>query len=267
MKKIIIIILSVILLGTAGFFGYKTIKNKKKTEETKQVVTKKRQEVNLLELTKRPYITLIPRTDGRELFLNIENLKLKEELVEYELEYQAGTMIQGAFGRIDFLEEKPPVRKGLLLGSCSKGKCRYDEDVTGGSLTLYFEGSEDYSLKGEFTIGTMLEKKGIFSSRDAKVTLEIEKGDLSESTFLVVSSTMGLPKEVKGEVVSGPIGFFTASKTNLTKSKLTFKTDKDLENPMILGWDGTEWQEYEVEKVTEGYSTLINNLTTFVLVN
>ena len=93
-----------------------------------------------LELDKRPFVQLIPHPDpGRcdGITLLVDNLKNNESLAEYELEYMAGPLIQGVFGRRDFTEvaEHQP----LELGSCSKGKCKCDTDITGGSLTLSFQ--------------------------------------------------------------------------------------------------------------------------------
>ena len=163
MKKILIFLIIFALLGAGGFFAYQKFFPKEEAEETKKVITKKKPQINLLELEKRPFVTLLPRVDGHELFVTIDGLKMEEDKVEYVLEYQTGTMLQAGTGRINFEEEPTPVTKKILLGSCSKGKCKYDDDVSGGSLTLYFEGLEDYGIKGEFTISKMSDKDGIFS--------------------------------------------------------------------------------------------------------
>lgn len=264
MKKIIIVIL-VLLLAGGGFFTYRTISAKKQTEQKKVVTSKKRNPVNILDLDKRPYITLVPRVDGHEVSMTIDNLHYKEDMVEYELEYQAGTMLQGAGGRIDFSVESAPITKKLLFGSCSKGKCKYDDNVSAGSLTLYFEGKEDYSLKGEFTIAIAKENEGIFQSRDVKVSLDTG-ASLEDNTFVITASTMGLPQEVEGEVLAGPIGFFTANKQTIKKATLTFKGISETENLKVLGWDGIEWQEYGAEIEENTVVAEVNQLTTFVLV-
>lgn len=262
MKKIILILIILAVLG-GGFFAYKAISSKK--QASKKVVQKKKPEVNLIEMEKRPYITLVPREDGHEVSMTIADLKLKETDLEYEMEYQAGNMLQGAGGRIDFTEEKPPVSKNLLFGSCSKGKCKYDEDVSSGSLTLYFSGKEDYGLKGDFTIAKMEEAEGVFNSRDVKVSLNVGEKGLDDEVFVVVLYTMGLPAEVDGEVIAGPYGFFTSQEQSLKEAELTFKSSEqgDLK---ILGWDGSQWQEYET-KVADGQAVAeVDQLTTFILV-
>ena len=274
MKKTTLITLIIIILILLGFIGggFAYLKFGKKPagkpEQGERVVTQV-EKINDLELEKRPYVSLVPREDGKELFLTISNLKLREAKVEYELEYQAGTMIQGVFGRIDFGEETPPVTKKLLLGSCSKGKCKYDEDVTGGTLTLRFSGGErDYVLREDFTLNLMSEKEGLFTSRNTKVSLDVGSQGLSASTYVVVMLTFGLPKEVKGELIAGPIGFFTTQQIPLRKEvTLTFKEVEEAEGVKAYGLVKDEWQEFEeVEVEDNSISVSVDQLTTFVLI-
>lgn len=268
MKKVLIVLSVLIVLIGGGFFAYQKFFQKEKVGESKKVITKKKPQINLLELEKRPFVILLPRVDGHELFITIDSLKMGEEKVEYALEYQTGTMLQAGTGRINFEEEPTPVTKKILLGSCSKGKCKYDEDVSGGSLTLYFEGKEDYGVKGEFTLNKMSEKEGVFSSKDKKISLDVGKTGLASGTFVVVFDTIGLPEEIDNKVLAGPIGFFTASKQSIKKADLTFKEiEQDLSGAKILGWNGKEWQEYEVEIDDDSASARIDQLGTFVLVS
>jgi hypothetical protein len=266
MKKLVVIVL-IIILAAGGYFGYtKFLKKEKPEEEKRKVITKQRPAVNIIDIEKRPYVTLVPREDGNEVGLSIIDLKGREKLVEYELEYQAGSLLQGAGGRIDLAEEPLPVTKNLLFGSCSKGKCKYDEDVSGGSLALYFENGEDYGVKGDFTIKQMSEAEGVFRSRDVKAELDVGEDGLGNSVFIIVASTIGLPEKVDGDVIEGPVGFFTAGIEKIDDATLTFKTSKDIDSPLILAWDGSEWIEYEAEKEDGGYLTTVDMLATFVLV-
>lgn len=264
MKKVILVVLIIIFLGAGGFFVYRKISKKEEAREAPKVVSRKRPEVNLLDLEKRPYVTIVPRADGRELFVTIDQLKMDEKRVEYELEYQAGTLLQGAGGRIDFSEEPAPVTKKILLGSCSKGKCKYDEDVSGGSLSLYFEGKEDYGLKGEWSLGLMSEREGVFTSRDVKISLDVGENGLASSAFVIVFNTLGLPEEVGDEVLAGPVGFFTSG-AEIKKGTLAFRGVKEEEGLKVLGWDGSDWQEYEVKREGDDLAAEVDQLGTFVL--
>jgi len=266
MKKIFIIIL-IVILAVAGYFGYSKFFKKEEAEEERKVITKQRPAVNIIDLEKRPYVTLTPRSDGHEVTLTVVDLKGKESKVEYELEYQAGSLLQGAGGRIDFSEEAVPVSKNLLFGSCSKGKCKYDEDVSGGSLALYFENGEDYGVKGDFTIEQMSEAEGVFRSRDVKTELDVGENGLTDGVFVICVATMGLPSEVNGEVVEGPVGFFSSGNESIDEGELLFKTNEEIDSPLILGWNGDEWMEFDAEKVDSGYLTTVDMLGTFVLID
>jgi len=266
MKKVFLIGIILVGLSAGGFFIWKNKNSAPQEEKTKKVVSSVKPEVNLLETGKRPFVTLIPREDGHEVSLNISDLKGGEKTVEYELEYQAGTLLQGAGGRIDFEEEKPPVAKKLLFGSCSKGKCKYDEDVHSGSLTLYFDNGEKYGLKTGFTLGTVEQEEGVFKTQDLKTSLEIKESSLSEDSFIVAMSTMGLPDEVKKEIVSGPVGFFASAEAKIEEALLTFSRVDSEADLKILRWDGEQWQEYETEKKEDSVIASVNSLGVFLLV-
>ncbi|MBU0618865.1 hypothetical protein KKD62_01365 [Patescibacteria group bacterium] len=265
MKKKLLLLLAGIacLLLIAVLIGYK-----KKPESEPQPQALPPAVINQLPIKDRPYVTLIPRVDGKEVVLTI-NGSAGADLVEYELEYQAGNMIQGAFGRIDFSQDEPPVSKELLFGSCSKGKCKYDEDVSGGSLTLRFEGEQRFVLKGDFTLQLMAETEGIFTSRDGRLSLDLGSKDLASSTYVIVANTLGLPGTIEGEVVAGPYGFFTAAKSGkLAGAVLSWQTSDDPAGLKIYGYVNGDWQEFSQNRSVEDktISVSVDQLTTFVLV-
>lgn len=266
MKKIILWLIIFLVIGAASFAGYQLFFKKKAVTKEQKTIGPKRELLNQLALEKRPYITLFPREDGRELTLTITNLKNGEEKVTYELEYQAGNLLQSATGKIDIKQESAPLTRKILLGSCSAGgKCSYDENVSSGSLFLFFKGKENYNLKGDFTFHKISEAEGVFTSRDAQITLETGKNDLQNVKFLLVVSTMGLPGEVEGKVISGPVGFFTANTSTLKDATLTFQSKDDLTQAKILGWDGEEWQAVTGSVKEDTYSSEVSSLGTFVL--
>lgn len=238
----------------------------KKAEPTTQTPTRKVEQINKLAIKDRPYVTLTPRPDGREVTLMIDSITNATE-AEYELEYTAGSMIQGVFGTIDFSEDKPPVEKELLFGSCSKGKCRYDENVSGGSLTIRFDGGDEaFTLKSDFNLQQMADREGVFTSKDIKASLDVGTS-LPSSTYLVVQNTMGLPVEVKGEVLAGPYAFIGAASPTLKGAELTIKSKDDLTDAKLMYWDGKAWEELEAEVGEGKISAPVTNLGTFVLVN
>ena len=123
----------------------------KKTKTETQAPTKKLEEINKVVIADRPFVTLTPREDGKEVTMTIDRVK-NADSVEYEMEYQAAELIQGVFGTISFKEESLPVEKSLLFGSCSKDKCRYDEGVTKVTLTVVFRGEKTEKFQGTFSL-------------------------------------------------------------------------------------------------------------------
>jgi hypothetical protein len=263
MKKYLkFIIPGVIVLAVVAWI-YWPANNKK--EETTQISTRKVEQINQLAIKDRPYVVLTPRTDGKEVTLIIDKVT-NATSAEYELEYTAGSMIQGVFGELDFETDGLPLSKDLLFGSCSKGKCRYDENVSGGSLTIRFDGGDKpYTLKSDFNLQMMADREGVFTSKDIKASLDVGSS-LSASTYLVVQNTMGLPEAVDGEVIAGPYAFIAANSTTLKGAELTIKSKDDLSSAKLMFWDGETWEELEAEVGEGQISAPVTSLGTFALV-
>lgn len=139
-KKIIPIIVVVVLIISSIFIFLILRKDKKTDNKITPNTSQTSTEINLEEKD-RPYVSLIPRADGRELKLKITNIIDKFTSADYELIYTAedeGLEIEkGAAGTIDIVNSS--LEKDLLLGtsSCTNGcKYKYDDGVTGGVLTI-----------------------------------------------------------------------------------------------------------------------------------
>jgi len=117
----------------------------------------------------RPIVKLIPRSDGHELKLSILNIPNYVKQIEYELIYSAtdnGLEIEKGLGDTLTLESQNIERK-LLLGteSCTSGcKYKYDEGITGGTLSLIFITKENQIIpyETEFSLqsGSQIKKNG-----------------------------------------------------------------------------------------------------------
>lgn len=201
--------------------------------------------VNVIPVTERPYLSLVPRNDGRELTLRLGELRKPATEMEYELEYQSGTLLQGAFGELD-LTGTAPFSTEILLGSCSAGgSCSYHEDVTGGTITSKYRGEENYALKDEWRFQATADAEGMFSSRDGKFQLDAGTA-LNRSAYVIVMQTAGLPSEIEGELLAGPYGVFPSNGLPQTGSgELLIRLNEDSQTATILGWDGSEWVEFE----------------------
>lgn len=238
----------------------------KKNKPTSQTQTQKMEEINKVDIANRPFVTLTPREDGKEVTLGIDRVKNATK-VEYELEYQAAALIQGAFGTIDFTQEPAPVAKKILFGSCSKGTCKYDEGVTGGSLTLRFDGgSQAFALKSDFNLQQMFDRQGVFTSNDSKATLDVGKSGLPNDTFVIISGTMGLPTDVSGEVLAGPYSFLAAADHSLKNATITFQSKDDLTGAKLEYWNGKSLVDLKATLGDGKLTAPVTGLGTFLVV-
>lgn len=256
------IIPGVLLLVVLGWLFWPS----KKTKTTTSAPTKKMEEINKIAMADRPYVTLIPREDGKEVKMTIALVKDATNL-EYEMEYQAESLIQGVFGTIDLVKEPAPVAKDLLFGSCSKGKCRYDEGVSGGSLTLRFDGgSAPFALKTDFNLQNMFDRQGKFVSKDSKAVMDVGSKGLPNNTYMIVAGTLGLPTEVEGEVLSGPYAFLAAASPVLKGATLTIQSKEDLTGAKLLWWNGKSYTELKSTLADGKISAPVTGLGTFLVV-
>lgn len=238
-KKVVAgLLVALLLIG--GFFWWRSQGASAPSEETNQK-RKLTLPTNVIPVEERPYLTIQPLADGRNLEIHVESVKKDADVVEYELEYQAGTLLQGAFGEID-ATTLPAIAK-VLLGSCSAGgACTYHEDVQGGSLlTRYTGGDEPYALKSDWKYIDNTSREAAHSSKDAK--FQINGRTLGQQRYLIIFNTPGYPEGVPGSVVS-EIYSLTASGAFSGQAELTMRANEEGELK-IAAWDGSEWTTYD----------------------
>ena len=166
-------LIALVVIGGGGWLGYTKFWRKTNSGVTDQPKKKKISEpVNVIAVDQRPYLQILPVADGRNLDLRIVSLQKPATSLEYELEYQAGSLLQGAFGQIDL--NSLPTSKRILLGSCSAGgACTYHQDIKGGTLVGKFIGAENYSLKQDWRyFDNYGFRETQFASKDAKFQIE-----------------------------------------------------------------------------------------------
>lgn len=156
MKKYLPLILIGVglLLLVGAFFFVKNSMNKGGEEE---------ETVKEIPVEQRPLVSLTPSSDGHWLKLKIEKIKVaKAASMDYELLYSlADGRTQGVPGTIKL--DGSDIVRDLLLGSESSGKFRYDEGVTGGTMTIRFrdvKGKLIGKLSTKFTLTSP--KRGVF---------------------------------------------------------------------------------------------------------
>lgn len=232
MKKI----LPIIIVGIVVFFlvvgGFLITRSKKALPPS----TIKPAEETLLEtpLEERPYVSLTPRSDGREFTLDISRIK-NTQTIEYELVYLSQGLSRGVIGSLDLKGETSISRK-LLLGTCSRDVCKYDEGVTEGTLTLRFRGADGVR---KFVSDFHLQKGDKeLNSIDGKFKFT---GKFSPGAFYITMPTGGLPGPVEGEVIAGPYGIFTSGPTTVKEGRVSFEgLDSSVK---IYSWTGKTWAE------------------------
>jgi hypothetical protein len=152
MKKKLPVILVLFVLGGLVVFAVTSFSGKEETvKEVEKPKESKVISIDKLSESERPVVALTSRPDGRELTLTIENIQ-NIETIEYELVYLTGGVQRGVIGSISVSERDDKVSRDLLLGTCSRGVCRYDENVTGGTLTITFRGEKSYKFVKDFSL-------------------------------------------------------------------------------------------------------------------
>lgn len=218
--------------------------------------------VNVIPLEERPLVTIEPLADGRNIEIGISAIRKDASEAEYDLRYQAGTLLQGASDVFDLSEL--PLSEKILLGSCSAGgACTYHEDVKGGTLEMTFTGGSDpYALKSDWKYIDNQTKQTEFSSRDAKFQLNTE--DLGSSRYIIIFNAFGVPEGLSGTVVSSPYSLTTASELS-GEGELTIRANDD-GGTTIMGWNGSEWQEFDTQVDGKTLTATVELLPLYVAV-
>jgi hypothetical protein len=265
MKKILLagVGLAIVAVAAGGFLIWR---QSQKPEEKQTIAPPpSMKKVNELELGLQPFVALLPHPNPETcsgVDLVIEDLKNKESLAEYELEYTAGPLIQGVFGRRDFTQVAN-THQPLEFGSCSKGKCKCDTNISGGSLTLTFTTpGEEYALKSDFSLYVVGEDE-VFTSTDARFTVNPGRA-LAKGTPVIVMKTMGLPAPVEKEVIAGPYGVFAPQGVKPTGTlEVTLQTH---EGGTFMYWDGNGWMTPKTMPRDDKYVIPVSSLGVAVLV-
>lgn len=257
MKKryfLIVLVIAVLLLG--GFLVWRR-------GRISEVASEAESEGVLIEtsLEERPYVTMTPRADGKEFTLNISRIK-NAKTIEYELVYLSNGLSRGVIGSIT-LKGETAVERELLLGTCSRNVCKYDEGVEEGTLTLRFRG-EDGTRKFVSDFHLQQGEKEL-TSVDNNFNL---RGTFSTSAFYLTMNTIGLPSEIEGKVIGGPYGVFTAGTQTVKNGEVSLKLEEENPSAKLFSWTGRAWQEMEKGFETDGrtVSASTTSLATFVAI-
>ena len=152
MKKVVLIIIPVLIILFGGG-GFLVLRSKKSTSTSVVTPTPKVEAIPVQDLAEdNPYgIDLMPRFDKKAVFLKITSFPEGLKTIEYELTYEAKEGPRGVLGTIDYKSETN-IQREILLGTCSKNVCRYDEGVTEVTLTAVFRGEKTEKFQGTFSL-------------------------------------------------------------------------------------------------------------------
>ena len=266
-KTVLLFYCFIVLLTLSGCLP------KKKTEElplpggVKEPATVSVKEVPL---EGRPYAILIPRSDGREVTLEVTGI-VGTDTLEYELVYLAGDLdnqIQRGAGSTVDLEGVTDYEVDILFGSCSTGgACSYDKNITGGTLTLTLRDQEKLGQKYESTFHL---QKGIDAKNGLTMgddNFKLVSSKLSSSGYYLTCSTIGLFQMPESKVIAGPYGVFTSSSSQAS-GEVTFKLPDSHQTGKIMVWSNKKWSELKSTVSADGsfVSAPITQLGTFVVV-
>lgn len=217
--------------------------------------------INAEPIEKRPFVVLSPRGDGKAVTVSIRETKQGYKEGEYEIEYNSGSLVQGAFGQLTLADGK--AEKEVLLGSCSTGgKCTYNPDVTGGTLILRFT-SPDSVLKQEWSYGEAKKTENVYPSRDGKLVVDLTKSKVKPG-FVLIYNSPGYPGSLEGQVLSGP--YTVTANTALSGDiNITARVSSDVTTARLMGWDGKAWKELS-KSIKNGQLTFLGPVFTAYVV-
>lgn len=240
LKKKLLIIIPVALVLIGGII-FVVNKNKKSATPEPTPTTKKKVQspVNVIPVADRPYLRLEPSSDGHHITISVEEVKKSASQLDYEMEYQTGSMLQG-FGGLIKLDKLPVSDKKLFGSQSAGGAITYHEDIKGGNLLAQFTGSEAYAVKSAWRYFTNSLKASEFSSQDTKFS--IKNSDLSKYSYIVIYNSPGYPSELKKELLSDPY-MVSAEKSLKTLSSELAVSFRSSEEGQIMGYDGSKWLE------------------------
>lgn len=226
MNKTKFLSLALLVLASSFFLsgcGKKTATNKQPTNDT----TKKPATELILSESEKPIISLIPRADGHELKLKLDNIPSSISQIDYELIYSAsdnGLVMEKGVGDTVKISSKT-LEKDLLLGtaSCTNGcKYKYDEGVSSGtlSLTLYTADNQSTTFESPFVLLTSADIK-----KDGGFKLTTENFSVKASTttksdyFIVIKNYPSYYSVFSNGTGAGKISSITPS--TVTKTEMT----------------------------------------------
>lgn len=134
-KPLFFIVVGLVIISLIGG-GLLIFKGKKATTKINSETTL---DTNLPPADPNIKVDLKPINDGKVVILSISNIPSETVSVEYELTYLNDKGLpKGVLGTIRLTEGNQSIEREITLGTCSSGRCVYDENVEKVTVTLKF---------------------------------------------------------------------------------------------------------------------------------
>lgn len=216
-------VIGLLIIGGVLFSLLKGEPNDTKVEEAPKPAIK------ALATEDLPIIKLTAKNNGQELVLSLETKQNFATLdrAEYELIYYLEDgLSRGAMGEIELNGGEG--EKEILLGTCSRDVCRYDEGVTGGKVIITLtQENQLHSFETEFA----------FVTSDTPYQTQEVKISTAKGTLVVLEGG-GLPIMPDQEILAGP--YAITAETGSGEVSFELATQNTL-----LFWNQNSWEKVE----------------------
>lgn len=230
-------------------------------------------QVSDIDVSKRPYVTLTPTSDGAEIIISIENMA-DFDGIEYELTYQAdnptapGSKIQRGSTGAGINTKDQKYKTSILLGTASRGVRSPDRGVVDGILTMHlFKGDQEYLSETNWDLFQAGAKKATIESRDSKFQLEIP--GLGKDYWVILADTIGVPLNAKFDLkkVQFPVfGAFSIAGDFASAGTLTIKSQGGNDLYSYSHQDGS-FTKLDTVEAGSDLTAKVSNLATYIVVS
>ena len=270
----IIAAISLIIIFVTVYFLFifqKSPKEIKSSEEGSFV-----EDISKIEVSKRPYVTLTPTSDGAEILISIENMDYFDK-IEYELTYLAdnpqiaGEKLERGSTGIDVNTKEPKYKKSILLGTASKGTRSPDKGISDGKLTLHlFKDDTEYQSETNWDLFNEGAQAVEIDDRSNKFAISLPS--LGKDYYIIIADTVGVPRngEFDANKATLPIyGIFSVAPDLKSSAKITLKVNSDLGSAQLYSFNSKDekWQKLVSQFQNSEISASTSTLSTFVVVS